>query len=26
MPILEDVGIEFSGAPDIFEVHNLIER
>ena len=26
MPILEDVGIEFSGAPEIFEVHNLIER
>jgi hypothetical protein len=26
MPILEDIGIEFSGAPDIFEVHNLIER
>jgi hypothetical protein len=26
MPILEDIGIEFSGAPDIFEVHNLIQR
>jgi hypothetical protein len=26
MPILEDIGIEFSGAPEIFEVHNLIER
>jgi hypothetical protein len=24
MPILADVGIEFSGAPDIFEVHNEI--
>ena len=26
MPILADVGIEFSGAPDIFEVHNEIRR
>jgi hypothetical protein len=26
MPILADVGIEFSGAPDIFEVHNTIKR
>ena len=26
MPILEDVGIEFSGPPDVFEVRNLIER
>ena len=24
MPILSDIGIEFSGQPDIFEVHNLI--
>lgn len=26
MPILSDVGIEFSGAPEIFEVHNTIKR
>jgi hypothetical protein len=26
MPILEDAGIEFSGAPEIFEVHNSIKR
>ena len=26
MPILEDVGIEFSGPPEVFEVQNLIER
>ncbi len=26
MPILADVGIEFSGAPEIFEVHNIIKR
>ena len=26
MPILTDVGIEFSGAPEIFEVHNIIKR
>ena len=26
MPILADVGIEFSGAPEIFEVHNTIKR
>ena len=26
MPILADVGIEFSGDPEIFEVHNLIKR
>ena len=25
-PILADVGIEFSGAPEIFEVHNIIKR
>jgi hypothetical protein len=26
MPILADVGIEFAGAPEIFEVHNIIKR
>ena len=26
MPILADVGIEFSGEPEIFEVHNLVKR
>jgi len=26
MPILSDVGIEFSGEPEIFEVHNIIKR
>jgi len=26
MPILTDVGIEFSGAPEVFEVHNIIKR
>ncbi len=26
MPILADVGIEFSGEPDIFEIHNIIKR
>jgi hypothetical protein len=26
MPILADVGIEFSGGPEIFEVHNTIRR
>ncbi|MBA3267339.1 MAG: hypothetical protein H0T70_03650 [Acidimicrobiia bacterium] len=26
MPILAEVGIEFSAAPAIFEVHNLIKR
>ena len=26
MPILADIGIEFSGAPDVFEVHNIIKR
>ena len=24
MPILTDVGIEFSGEPEVFEVHNLV--
>jgi hypothetical protein len=26
MPILTDAGIEFSGEPEIFEVHNIIKR
>ena len=26
MPILTDVGIEFSGEPEIIEVHNVIRR
>jgi hypothetical protein len=26
MPILADVGIEFSGPPEIFEVHNSMQR
>ena len=26
MPILADLGIEFSAEPEIFEVHNLIKR
>ena len=26
MPILMDVGIEFSGEPEIFEVRNLVKR
>lgn len=26
MPILADVGIEFAGEPDIFEVHNSVRR
>ena len=26
MPILADMGIEFSGAPEIFTVHNTIKR
>ena len=26
MPILADAGIEFSGEPEIFEVHNIIKR
>jgi hypothetical protein len=26
MPILADVGIELSGEPEIFEVHNIIKR
>ena len=26
MPILSEVGIEFSGEPEIIEVHNIIRR
>ncbi len=26
MPILADTGIEFSGEPEVFEVHNIIKR
>ncbi len=26
MPILADAGIEFSGEPEIFEVHRIIKR
>ena len=26
MPILADVGIEFSGEPEIFEVHRIVKR
>jgi hypothetical protein len=26
MPILADVGIELSGEPDVFEVHNIVKR
>ena len=26
MPILADVGIEFSEAPEIFEAHNIVKR
>jgi len=26
MPILADVGIEFSGDPEVFEVHNIVKR
>ena len=26
MPILTDVGIEFSDEPEIFEVHNIVKR
>ena len=25
-PILADVGIKFSGEPDVFEVHNIVKR
>ena len=26
MPVLSEVGIEFSGEPEVFEVHNIIKR
>lgn len=26
MPILADIGIEFSGDPEVFEVHNIVKR
>ena len=26
MPILTEAGIEFSGEPEVFEVHNLVRR
>ena len=26
MPVLSDAGIEFSGEPEVFEVHNLEKR
>jgi hypothetical protein len=26
MPLLTEVGIEFSGEPEIFEVHNIVKR
>ena len=26
MPILAEVGIEFSGAPEVLEVHNIVKR
>jgi hypothetical protein len=26
MPMLADIGIEFSGDPDILEVHNVVRR
>jgi hypothetical protein len=26
MPILADVGIQLSGMPEVFEVHNIIKR
>jgi hypothetical protein len=26
MPILTDIGVEFSGEPEILEVHNIIRR
>jgi hypothetical protein len=26
MPILADVGLEFSADPEIFEVHNIVKR
>jgi len=26
MPLLADLGIEFSGEPEVFEVHNVVKR
>ena len=26
MPLLGEVGIEFSGEPEVFEVHNIVKR
>jgi hypothetical protein len=26
MPLLSEVGIEFSGEPEIFEVHKIVKR
>jgi len=26
MPVLTEAGIEFSGPPEVFEVHNLVKR
>jgi hypothetical protein len=26
MPLLADIGIEFSGEPEVFEVHNIVKR
>lgn len=26
MPVLADAGIEFSGEPEIYEVHNIVKR
>ena len=26
MPVLKDVGIELSGAPEVVEIHNIVER
>jgi hypothetical protein len=26
MPILTDIGIEFSAPPEVFEVHNIVKR
>jgi hypothetical protein len=26
MPVLTEAGIEFSGEPEVFEVHNLVKR
>jgi hypothetical protein len=26
MPLLTEIGIEFSGEPEIFDVHNIVKR